>query len=76
MDDGEAKEEVPRRYPAGGDGVFAKERNDDWPAAEDDGAGEVEGGEEGEGLGCVAEDGVDGNGQDEGDEEEEDDGCA
>lgn len=76
MDDCEAEEEVARGDPAGRDHVFAEEGYDDWAAAEDDGTGEVEGGEEGEGLGCVAKDGVKGDGEDEGDEEEDDNGCA
>ena len=76
LDDGEAEEEVSRGDPAGGDDVFAEEGYDDRAAAEDDGAGKIEGGEEGEGLGCVAEDGVEGDGEDKGYEEEDDDGCA
>lgn len=71
MDDGEAEEEVSRGDPAGRDGVFAEEGYDYGAAAEDDGAGEVEGREEGERLGCVADDGVEGDGEDEGDEEED-----
>ena len=58
LDDSEAEEEVARRDPARGDDIFTEEWDDDRAAAEDDGAGKVEGGEEGEGLGCVAEDGV------------------
>ena len=62
LDDREAEEEVARGHPARGDDVFAKEGDDDRAAAKDDRAGEVEGGEEGEGLGCVAEDDVEGDG--------------
>ena len=62
LDDGEAEEEVPGRDPAGGDGVFAQEGDDDGAPAEDDGAGEVEGGEEGEGMRGVLNGNVQGNG--------------
>lgn len=50
MDDGETEEEVARGDPTGSNNVFAEEGDDDGAAAEDDGAGEVEGGEEGEGA--------------------------
>ncbi len=76
MDDGEAEEEIPRGHPAGRDGVFPQEGDDDGAAAEDDGAGEVEGGEEGESLCGVLDYGVQGDGKDEGDEEECDNGRA
>lgn len=76
LDDGEAEEEVPRGHPARGDDVFAEEGDDDGPAAEDYGAGEVEGGEEGEGpCGGVGE-GVEEGGDEEGGEEEDDYGGA
>ena len=56
LDDREAEEEVAGRDPAGGDDVFAEEGDDDGTAAEDDGAAEVEGREEGEGAVCAVED--------------------
>ena len=75
MDDREAEEEVSRGNPAGCDSVFAEEGYDDRAAAEDDSAGKIERGEEGEGLGCVADDDVKGDGEDESDEEENYDCC-
>lgn len=51
MNNRKTEEEIPRRDPARCNKVFAEKRNDDGPAAENDGSGQIEGREEGEAAG-------------------------
>ncbi|EAQ86210.1 hypothetical protein CHGG_07463 [Chaetomium globosum CBS 148.51] len=68
-----ADQKIPRRHPALCNNILAQQGDDDGPAAEDDGAGEVHVGEEAVEEGCGSGEGAaQGEGGDEGEQEEGD----